>query len=126
MLIHKLRLFCGLNSRSKFFFVENISHEQRRAVSETNALRIAQSQSALESVVKRLMEGDVSFTEFTFLSDSEKDLIKLCEISDELKNSSKAIESNFVGRHAEIERYMSFSKKLAGFWSDCKPAVAGE
>ena len=110
----------------KIFFVENISHEQRRAVSETNALRIAQSQSALESVVKRLMEGDANFTEFTFLSDSEKDLIKLCEISDELKSSIKAIESNFVGRHAEMERYMSFSKKLAGFWSDCKPAVAGE
>ena len=107
-------------------FVENISPEQRRAVSETNAVRIAQSQSALESVVKRLMEGNVSFAEFTVLSDSEKDLIKLCEISDELKNSSKAIESNFVGRHAEMEGYMSFSKKLAGFWSDCKTAVASE
>lgn len=95
-------------------------------MSEVNSVRIGQSESALEAVVKCMVDGNISFADFTILSENEKDVFKLCEISENLKKSNTAIQAAFVARRAEMEKFMKFSKLLAGFWSDCKPAVAGK
>lgn len=95
-------------------------------ISNDNVDRLIRSQSALENVMDCLVKGVIKFSDFAYLSDNEQRVIDLCEISDELTTYQASYGEIFRIRRSEREAFHKFHRLLAGFWSTCKLAVAGE
>ena len=106
--------------------VENISEQQKSTVSHPNVMRLKKAESALEYVLKNFKLGEIQFTDFLYLKENERNLLELCEISDDLRTERTVLEESFRVKSLEYEKFLKFQTLLAQFWSVSKPAVAGK
>lgn len=95
-------------------------------ISNENVERLVRSESAFSGVIDHLVKGVITFADFAYLSENEAKVIDLCEISEELKPTQVTLEEILKIRRAEMDNYWKFHHLLSGFWTACKPAVAGE
>lgn len=92
-------------------------------ISDENRKRLAISQSSIEIVMKKLLDGSISFAEFETLYKLKDKALALCEVSEELQRRINAVRLAFEYRQKERETFMSFHNALTSFWNCCKVAV---
>lgn len=85
---------------------------------------MARSATALEYVLEKLENGTVTFGDYSYLNNNKRNVILLCEVSEQLKPD--AIKRAFDTRHQEMAAFVEFTRLLQVFWSSCKTAVKGK
>lgn len=102
---------------------DGLNEEQKLYISADNVERLVKSESALESVFSRLIDGNISFTDFELFDGVMERTLALCEVSDELQSRTRAVQEAFNVRRQERERFNAFYNSLAGLWTHCKTIV---
>lgn len=75
---------------------------------------------------KRLIDGNLSFTDFDFFDGAMESALALCEVSDELQSRTRAVQEAFNIRRQERDRFNDFYNSLASLWNFCKTVVLAD
>lgn len=79
----------------------------------------------MESFMMCFIKGQISLTDFEFLSGNRSKILALCEISDDLQTMLHKVKEAYKAREQEKEAFEAFHRILSDFWSSCKTAVKG-
>jgi len=79
----------------------------------------------MDSVLSDLMNGTITFDDFSYFYEHKSKVLELCEVSSSFQDKTKLISDTFEERAEERKCYNKFHTLLSDFLSYCDDFITG-
>ncbi|XP_067936896.1 E3 ubiquitin-protein ligase RNF213-like [Watersipora subatra] len=108
------------NFQSLWKFFKRSKVESQRLIKQENVERLLRSCTALEAVLKTVVDSTICFGDFEFLDEHQSKLVDLCVVTDDLNDQRTVVKEAFTLRMKELKAYDQFHSDVHNFFSSCE------
>jgi len=106
--------------------LDGLNEDQRKLIDHKNLERIGQSSTAVNAILKQVMEGSILWADFKYFAAEEDKVIVLCEVTDDWKNSAELLKKRFHQLKEALEMHTEFARRLENLWGICSRYAPGK
>ena len=110
------------------YFIDELTAEQKKIISEESASKLLKSSSALESILKSVIDGNICLDDFVYLNERKDKLLNLCSVTDSFKSQSQRqiLQDSFIQRERQRKSYTLFISDVTSYLASCEKHVKGQ